>query len=156
VDEKSTIDDGEGHHQPLAVVDERYIHSEIFARLVKGRNDLPGIIAYGIYQTRKRAWIEAYKTRHGALPTVDELKGFSFGFQDDALAALREEAEGDMFRFAETLMNERTSEMMKTAFDARVIAEVESLRVQVRGVGRYRHHVVGHLIGFAVLVAGVN
>jgi hypothetical protein len=153
VDEKNTPEDAQAERPSLPVVaEDRYVHSEVFDRLVKGPNDLPGLIAYGIYQIRKRAWIDACKSKHGLIPSVEELKSFSFGFQADALASLRDEAEGSMFRFAENVMNKRTEEMMQTAFDSRVIAEIEDLKKQIRHVGSYRHHIVGHLIGFAVLV----
>jgi hypothetical protein len=42
---------------------DRYIHSEIFDRLVHGPNDIPGLVAYGIYQTRKRTYINDCKKR---------------------------------------------------------------------------------------------
>lgn len=135
-------------------VEERYIHSDIFERLVGDHtNDLPGLIAYGIYQSRKRAWIDVHRETRGDVPSVDELKTYSLSFQQDALDSLRSEANGYMFRFAENIMAQRTTEMMKSALDARVAMEISNLQAEMKKCQSLRHHILGHVCGFATLVA---
>ena len=68
------------------------------------------------------------------------------------LESLRGEAEADMFRFAETVMGSKIEEMMGTALNARTINEIAGLKAEMRRCASYRHHIVGHVIGFGVLV----
>jgi hypothetical protein len=135
------------------VTPDRYIHSDVFDRLVRdAANDIPGLVAYGIYQARKREWIAWCKLTNGSVPNEQELKNYSSSWRDDALAALRSEADGHMFRFAEAMMEQRTSQMMKTAIEARVILEIADLKKEVKKVGSLWHHVIGHVAGFGALV----
>ena len=88
-------------HQELVAPTEnsdRYIHSDVWDRLVRAPDDLPGIVAYGVYQQRKRQWISDCVKKDGCMPAVPDVKGFSFSFRDNALLSLREEAEGTLFR----------------------------------------------------------
>lgn len=133
-------------------VKERYIHSNIFDRLVRDKDDLVGLVAYGLYQRRKRAWMDALKKERGQLPSEQELKDHSFGYQDDAISALRTEAEGILFRFAEQVIASREEKMKFDALTSRISSELGKLTELVVENGGYRHHIVGHIFGFLCLV----
>ena len=45
-----------------ATVEDRYVHSNVFARLVRDQNDLTGLVAYGLYKIRKREWIDKHES----------------------------------------------------------------------------------------------
>jgi hypothetical protein len=147
-----TASTSDSHSRALVAADDHYIHSDIFQKLVKSSNDIPGLVAYGIYQIRKREWIEKYENTHRHPPGRDEVKNYSFGWGDGALNSLRGEAEADMFRFTEKIMAKKIEEMKSTAFNVRAINEVDDLKKLMRRCGSYRHHIVGHVIGFGVLV----
>lgn len=129
-----------------------YIHSDVFDRVVHEQTDVVGLVAYGLYQQRKRQWLADYEAQHNRKPCVQELENFSFGFRGAALEALREEAEGGIVRIAEALSEERMPEMQERAFNARTTQELEQLKSAVTKVGSFRHHIIGHVVGFVVLV----
>ena len=129
-----------------------YIHSPIYEALVESNDDLPGIVAYGLYQKRKRAWLEDYEKKNKRKPCQIELENFSFSFRDDALSALRTEAEGYLFRFASEIMEKQIQDMSEEAFNSRAIQELAALRGTIAKISGYKHHIVGHIAGFVVLV----
>jgi hypothetical protein len=154
VNDEKTRGSGESDsHRALVAVEENHIHSDVFERIVGGSDDIPGLVAYGIYQIRKREWIEEYQKERGHLPTREEVRNYSFGWRDGSLDSLRGEAEADMFRFAESVMKKKIAEMEGVAFNLRTVNEIADLKRLVRHCGGYRHHIVGHVIGFLVLVA---
>jgi hypothetical protein len=76
---------------------------------------------------------------------------------------LRQEAEGILFRFAEEIIESKKSGMVAEAFNQRAVNEISDLRTrlsseftglreQFKKVSGYRHHIVGHVFGFIVLV----
>jgi hypothetical protein len=147
----------------LADSQKRYIHSHVFNDLVQDDEDLAGFVAYGVYKSRKRQWILDFQKDNGVPPTREECLNFSFTYRDDSLAALRRDAEGNLFRFAEELIESRKPELIAEAFNQRAINEIADLRMklasdiaelrgQLRKVTGYRHHIVGHVVGFIVLV----
>jgi hypothetical protein len=154
-----------GTPQVPAVQDnqKKYLHSHVFDELISSPEDLPGLVAYGFYKSRKRQWIIEFEQENGRAPTKDECLGYSFGFREQALLALRDEAEGTLFRFAEGVIDSRKPELVSEAFNQRVInelssmktsfaADISGLREQLKKVTGYRHHIVGHVIGFIVLL----
>jgi hypothetical protein len=108
-------------HQAVVAVEEHTLHSDIYDRLVSGPDDVPGMVAYGIYQIRKREWITFHKQRFDCWPTSEEVRKYSLSLRDNAVDALRQEAEADMYRFAEVIMHDRLREMARTAFNERTL-----------------------------------
>lgn len=86
---------------------ERYIHSDIFDRVVEDDDDLVGLVAYGLYQQRKRQWMDDLRKEHDRLPTDDELQAHAYGYRGRALRSLRNDAEGILFRFTESVIESR-------------------------------------------------
>lgn len=151
-----------------------YIHSDVFDRVVKSDDDIVGLVAYGLYQQRKRQWLRDYEAENNRKPCVVELQNFSFGFRGGTVDSLREEAEGQIVSISEALIEEKLPEMQERAFDARTTKELEQLKeavaaasqqlrtavtsesqelkTAVRHVSTFRHHIVGHAVGFVVLV----
>lgn len=151
-DEKTPAQGEPSGRAVIAAPADRYIHSDVFQRLVENPGDIPGLVAYGIYQTRKREWIDTYKKERGRSPSEEEVKNYSFGWRDGSLEALRGEAEADMFRFAEAIMQNKIHQMIGDAFNERTVQEIGDLKGLVRSCSGYRHHIVGHVAGFGVLV----
>lgn len=152
----SQAEDSAGRIASKAVVavdkTDRPGHANIYAQLVLNENDLVGLVAYGLYKRRKRAWIEAYQEKNEKHPTPQECDGFSFGYRKDALAALRVEAEGAMATFAEQVVENNVEVMRRDALDSKmqsILGEINSKLLSLEG---YRHHIVGHLVGFVILV----
>jgi hypothetical protein len=141
----------------------KYAHSHVFDDLIQNDEDLPGFLAYGVYKSRKRQWIVDFQKDNGVAPTKEQCLDFSFTYREDSLAALRRDAEGRLFRFAEEVIDSRRPELMTEAFNQRAISEVLELKAklasdiaelkgQLSKVTGYRHHIVGHVFGFIVLL----
>src|SRR5207302_1008283 len=127
-------------------------HSDIFDRLAAdNEGDLIGLIAYGIYQRRKRAWMKDFCGSNGRHPNAEERGAYAFGYRQDAIESLRGDAESVMAEFAEQAIEERTAEMQANALDAETHEVLTSINRQLTELGGYWHHIVGHMIGFAVL-----
>lgn len=126
-----------------------YIHSDVFDRIVSDEHDVVGLVAYGLYQQRKRQWLSDYETQHNRKPCVQELENFSFGFRGGALEALREEAEGGIVRISEALSEEKMPELQERAFNARTTQELEQLKSAVTKVGSFKHHIIGHVVSLS-------
>lgn len=130
-------------------------HSDIFDRLAAGdETDLVGLVAYGLYQRRKRCWINDFKAKNGRYPTAAERDFYAFGYRDDAIVALRREAEGVMATFAEQAIEEQLPELRRDALTAEIQAVLSSVDNRINHLNGYGHHIVGHLVGFLVLVGG--
>jgi hypothetical protein len=129
-------------------------HSDIFDRL-SAETDLVGLVAYGLYQRRKRCWLKDFQTKHKRYPTPEERDSYSFGYRDDAVEALRREAEGGMAVFAEGAIEEQLPELRRGALDSETQAVLGSIDNRLIHLGGYGHHIVGHLVGFVILVGGL-
>lgn len=129
-----------------------YIHSNIFSQLVQFDDDLTGLVAYGLYQQRKRSWIEAYSKEHGVLPEVEPRKAYAFTYTPKVIDALRKEAESFLLDFAELIKEEAKDEMQLEALNGRLAKELLTLTSKINKISGYRHHVVGHVVGFFSLV----
>lgn len=129
-------------------------HSDIFERLSAGdKSDLIGLVAYGLYQRRKRAWIKDFHNAQGRYPSWEERKAYAFSYRGDALGALRSEAENTMAEFAETVVEEQITELRADALSVQTQAVLSGIDQKIERLGRYRHHIIGHLAGFLILVA---
>jgi hypothetical protein len=139
----------------LAVPDKGPGHSDIFDRLgANGKHpDLVALVAYGLYQRRKRAWMEKFRNDHnGCHPTEKERMGFALGFQDEMIGALRRDAEGYLASFAATIADQRTEEFKLNALDFRAREALTGINDKLTKLDTYKHHIFGHLFGFATLI----
>ena len=128
-------------------------HSDIFERLsANDDSDLIGLVAYGLYQRRKRTWLHAFHTQHGRYPSPEERNSFSFGHQADAINALRNEAENVLAAFGESVVEDQIDRLRTDALSAQTQAVLSGIDSKIATVGSYQHHIVGHLAGFLVLV----
>ena len=128
-------------------------HSDIFDRLSAGQEtDLIGLVAYGLYQRRKRCWMEDFHKKHGRFPTQDERDSYAFSYREDAIEALRGEAEGVMAAFAEEAIQQQLPDLRTDALGAETRAVLSGIDARLNHLGGYWHHIVGHLIGFLLLV----
>jgi hypothetical protein len=132
---------------------DRYIHSDIFERLVADQDDLAGLVAYGLYQRRKRQWIDREQARKSCLPSEAEVRAYSGTFEDGALSSLKREAEQVLSAFAEDRIIDRFDDIQEGAFNARAIEELSNIKSDIKSLKSMRHHILGHIIGFMSLVA---
>jgi hypothetical protein len=128
-------------------------HSDIFERLAAhDETDLVGLVAYGIYQRNKRAWIKAHQAKHGKYPSQAERDAFAFSHRESALIALRTQAEGALAAFGEQVVEEQIDALRTDALNAQSQAVLTGIDTKIGKLGSYWHHIVGHLAGFLVLV----
>ena len=140
--------------------EQRYIHSAVWDNLVESDDDIAGIIAYGLYQQRKREWISDCLEENGSLPCQDEVKNHSNGYKASALKALRDQADGILFQFGEEYAESKLSELQRKAFNSRTVAEISSAKEDLDKIYRkivetsgYVHHMKTHIAGFFALAA---
>ena len=114
----------------LADISKKYNYSHVFDDLIEDAEDLPGLVAYGFYKLRKRQWIIDFEKEKGQSPDKDQCLEYSFTFRDNSLEALRDEAEGVLFRFAENVIESRKPELISEAFNHRAIAEIADLKTK--------------------------
>jgi hypothetical protein len=128
-------------------------HSDIFERLsAHDESDLVGLVAYGLYQRRKRAWIRDFQAKFGRYPNQEERDGYSFTYREGGVIALRNEAEGTLAAFGERLVEEQIDALRADALSLQTQAVLTGIDTKIDKVGSYWHHIVGHLAGFVILV----
>jgi hypothetical protein len=129
-------------------------HSDIFDRLGANaaQTDLVALVAYSLYQQRKRDWQEAFHTKHGRYPNQTERDGHALTYGSAAIADLRTQAEGAMFVFAENIVIQRMSELRIDALSAETRSLLSGIDTKLGHLGGYWHHIVGHIVGFVVLL----
>jgi hypothetical protein len=148
--------------QPAGDIRTRYIHSDIYDRLVDDDDDLVGLVAYGLYQAQKRRWIQNFLEKHGRMPSEPEVQGYCFIYDDEALHKLIAESDELIFKVTEERINERIGEVATKAFNERAIKEIIGLSTNytaetakiTHALGKlsgYKHHIIGHVLGFLVL-----
>jgi len=129
-------------------------HSDIFDRLSKDKDKptgLIGLVAYGLYQRRKRKWITDFCSENGRHPTVEERRAYSFSYRQDSIEALLSDAENVMGAFAQQTIDDRAGELQADALAAETHEVLGDIYRRLIEIGGYWHHIVGHLVGFAVL-----
>ena len=139
-------------NNPATGVQSRYVHSDIFDRLVEADDDLTGLVAYGLYQRQKRKWIANFEKDRGRVPSEQEVKDYCYGFHDEVLHDLITKADSIIFGVCEGLIESRIPEMQSSAFNAQTTSELGILKVKIEEISGYKHHIVGHVFGFVVLV----
>jgi len=131
----------------------RRIHSEMFDRCVRREDDLPGLVAYAIYQQRKRDWIKNHLDRLRDYLTEAQIKNYSAAFcEPPQINSLRRDADAILTEFAEAIVENRALEMQEQAFNTRTTRELGALSAKIDKISGYKHHIIGHVIGFFVLV----
>jgi hypothetical protein len=137
----------------------RYIHSEMWDRLVESEEDLPGIVAYGLYQRRKREWIGYYQSHHGHLPPEDQVKNYSAGQRDTASRALKDEARGILFRFGAQYAQEQLPDLQSQALNAATLEKISefdgkltAIRQRLENRTGLGYHLWTHITAFVVVV----
>src|SRR5260370_25905521 len=123
-------------------------HSDIFDRLSASNDgDLIGLMAYGLYQRRKRAWMEDFRATEGRYPNTKEKQAYAFSYRADAIEALRRDAEAIMAAFADQAIDQRIHEMRTDALAAETHQVITQIHRRLGEIGGYWHHIVGHLVG---------
>jgi hypothetical protein len=137
----------------------RYIHSEMWDRLVESEEDLPGIVAYGLYQRRKREWIGYYQSHHGHLPPEDQVKNYSAGQRDTASRALKDEARGILFRFGAQYAQEQLPDLQSQALNAATLEKISefdgkltAIRQRLENRTGLGYHLWTHITAFIIVV----
>ena len=146
---------------PVVVAPARYIHSGVWDSLVQGPDDLAGMVAYGLYQQRKREWIASCQERDKCLPSEAAVKDFSFTYRGTVIVALRDEADGLLYRFSADLSESQLPDMIRHSFNQRAVEEVSEFRRELTAFRKYlrdrtgyTHHLMTHVVGF-LSIAGL-
>ena len=128
-----------------------YSHCTIFDQLVQSsddQDDIVGLLAYGIYEQRKRKWASDFFDEKKRFPSLENLADYDFHYRDEDLISLRQAAEAHFFEYSEAVKDQAIEELKLIALEGRLESELAALNKRTG----YEHHIVGHVIGFVVLV----
>lgn len=126
-------------------------HSDIFTRLA-AKDDLIGLVAYGVYQRRKRTWMDDFRKECGRYPDWPERRAYAFGHRQDAIDALKDEAESILGAFAQKAIDDRAGELQAEALGAETRSVLRQINTRITKLGGYGHAIIGHVLGFITLV----
>lgn len=130
----------------------RTIHSHIFKALVQEDRDLIGLVAYGLYQQRKRRWIANFEAEYTIAPPEEKVKDYCFSFQKKELEELRQQATDLIATVLDNLNEANQPQLISDAFNERSTEALQRLTARIDKISGYSHHIVGHVVGFLVLV----
>lgn len=97
-----------------AEVDPRLSYNRMFERLVIDLDDLPGLVAYGIYKHEKRAWLREQSQKGNVVSPTDEHR-YSEHFSDGEIDRLRSQAESALIAFAESIVADKAPDIRENA-----------------------------------------
>jgi hypothetical protein len=132
------------------------IDDEIHSKLVEHpRDDVQGLLAYGLFKQSERDWIKRFHARHSRAPTADEINShFYLSYDEGDIERLRTEAESRMTSFAVAILDEERPGIEQAARTAEHDAQLETLRQEIRKSGGFGRAIIAGLISsfvFAVL-----
>lgn len=94
-------------------------YNPIFTRFVEeekdGDDQLPGLVAYGLYKVAKREWVREYFQKHGRKPKEEELAGYAATWTESRLKGLQDQAENALAAFASTVVDANAPEIRERA-----------------------------------------
>ena len=91
-------------------------HNPIFTKLVvDGDDKLRGMVAYGIYKTSKREWIQAFADEHGRPPMAAELSAYAGTWTPQLIQNATDAATSALAEFASGAIDEARPAILKDA-----------------------------------------
>ncbi len=86
-------------------------YNPIFERFVPAEQadeNVPGLIAYGLYKIAKREWAQQIQEREGRQPTPDEQAAYIATWTESRLRGLEQQADSTLAAFGEVVVNAAT------------------------------------------------
>src|SRR3954452_22108054 len=132
------------------------IDDEIHGKLVRHpRDDVQGLLGYGIFKQSERDWITRFHGTHGRAPNADEVAThFYFSYDEGDIERLRTEAESKMTTFAVAIPDQERPGIEEEARRAAHDAQLETLRQEIRRSGSFWRAIIAGVLSsfvFAVL-----
>lgn len=93
-------------------------YNPVYEKLVGPEASLVGLVAYGLYKTAKREWVEQHK------PAPAEIGRYHTTVTQTQLSVYRAEAEARLAAYADSILESATPSIQKRALDDAVLAEV--------------------------------
>ena len=122
----------------------------MYSKLVRGEDDLVGLVAYSLYKRAKVAFI-LEGASEGRQPSRDEFRGFDrTTCLPQTLESYRQQAESLLAEFSQNLLEERVAEI-DAAFKTELADRLSKVQPFWRSVWQ---NVVANLVGI-VLTAGI-
>ncbi|HSV28675.1 MAG TPA: hypothetical protein VLL76_03925 [Candidatus Omnitrophota bacterium] len=131
------------HHLPA--------YNPVYERLVRGDDDLVGLVAYGLYKQSKRDWIKRYFDKHGASPSDDLLLDYVDRYSDADLNRFREQAEDMMLRFAEVMVEDRAPLIREEGLTAALSARLDAFGDLIRDNSGLKMNVAANILANLIL-----
>ena len=100
-------------------------HNPIFTKLVvDGDDKLLGMVAYGIYKTSKREWIQSFTDEHDRQPTPAELTAYAGTWTPQLIQNATDAATSALAEFASGAIDEARPAILKDALKGDAVRSV--------------------------------
>ena len=100
-------------------------HNPIFTKLVVESDDkLLGMVAYGIYKTSKREWIQSVQGTQGRGPTPEELSAYAATWTPQLILNATDAATSALAEFASGAIDEARPNILKDALKGNAVRSV--------------------------------
>jgi hypothetical protein len=115
------------------------IDDEIHGKLVRHpRDDVQGLLAYGIFKQSERDWITRFHGTHGRAPNAHEVAThFYFSYEEGDIERLRTEAESKMTTFALAILDDERPGIESIARKAAHDEQLALIRQEIRRSGGF-------------------
>lgn len=98
----------------------------IFEKLVRGPDDLEGMVAFSLYTAQEHEWLEQHRARNnGQNPSTDALRTFIEAFTPAGLERLRGDARNTLTQFAVDFLEDNIEEERRKAVNQSILKEVK-------------------------------
>lgn len=100
-------------------------HNPIFTKLVVETDDkLLGMVAYGIYKSSKREWIQQFQVDHSRAPEVAELHAYAATWTPQLVQNATDAASSALAEFASEAIDEARSDILEDALKGDAVRTV--------------------------------
>lgn len=91
-------------------------HNPIFTKLVTDSDDkLLGMVAYSIYKSAKKEWIQQFEADHSRSPNAEELRGYAVTWTPQLIQNATDAAASALAEFASEAIDEAQPAILRDA-----------------------------------------
>lgn len=133
------------------------LDDDIHGKVVQhSRDDLAGLLAYGIFKQSERDWIRRFHAAEGRQPTTAEMAShFYLSYDEGNIERFRTEAEAKMVNFTLSILDTERPKIEAAAPRAEHDSQLDAIRQEIRKSGSLWRAVLAGVISsfvFAVLI----
>src|SRR5829696_7304624 len=94
---------------------------------------IPGIIAYGLYKIAKREWASKLYQREGRKPTEEELEAYIRTWTESRIRGVTQQAESVLASFATSVIESATPQIREDAITGKIETDLAEFKRSQEG-----------------------